>query len=92
MDALANLMDEFGQDEIRVTHEQNLVLPHMKKADLFALWEKLRPLNLATANHGLVTDIIACPGLDYCDLASARSIPIAQRIMERFADIDSSRI
>ncbi len=91
MDALANLMDEFGQDEIRVTHEQNLVLPHMKKADLFALWERLRTLSLATANHGLITDIIACPGLDYCDLASARSIPIAQRIMERFADIDKQQ-
>jgi sulfite reductase (NADPH) hemoprotein beta-component len=88
MDALADLMDEFGQDEIRVTHEQNFVLPHMKKADLFALWEKLTPLGLATANHGLVTDIIACPGLDYCDLANARSIPIAQQIMERFTDLD----
>nr|TFG52072.1 MAG: nitrite/sulfite reductase [Hyphomicrobiales bacterium] len=87
MDAIADLMDAFGQAEIRVTHEQNLVLPHMKKADLFALWKKLKPLGLATANHGLVTDIIACPGLDYCDLANARSIPIAQKIMERFADI-----
>jgi len=88
MEALADLMDAFGQDEIRVTHEQNLVLPHMKKADLFALWKKLTPLGLATANHGLVSDIIACPGLDYCDLANARSIPIATKIMERFADID----
>lgn len=88
MDAIAGLMEEFGQDEIRVTHEQNLVLPHVKKADLFALWEKLVPLELATANHGLVSDIIACPGLDYCDLANARSIPIAQEIMERFSDLD----
>jgi sulfite reductase (NADPH) hemoprotein beta-component len=88
MEALADLMDAFGQDEIRVTHEQNLVLPHLKKADLFAFWEKLKPLGLATANHGLVSDIIACPGLDYCDLANARSIPIATKIMERFADID----
>jgi sulfite reductase (NADPH) hemoprotein beta-component len=88
MEALANLMDAFGQDEIRVTHEQNLVLPHLKKAHLFALWKKLKPLGLATANHGLVSDIIACPGLDYCDLANARSIPIATKIMERFADID----
>jgi sulfite reductase (NADPH) hemoprotein beta-component len=88
MDALADLMDEFGQDEIRVTHEQNLVLPHMKQADLFALWEKLTPLDLGTANHGLVTDIIACPGLDYCDLANARSIPLAQQITERFANLE----
>jgi sulfite reductase (NADPH) hemoprotein beta-component len=86
--ALADLMDAFGQSEIRVTHEQNLVLPHLRKSDLFALWQKLVPLALATANHGLVTDIIACPGLDYCDLANARSISIAQAIAKRFADLD----
>ena len=86
MDALADLMDEFGQPEIRVTHEQNLVLPHMRQRDLFALWQKLVPLGLASATHGLVTDIIACPGLDYCDLANARSIPVAQAIAQRFAD------
>ena len=72
MDAIAGLMDAFGQQEIRVTHEQNLVLPHMRLSDLYALWQKLVPLDLATPNHGLVTDIIACPGLDYCDLANAR--------------------
>jgi len=88
MDGLADLMDGFGQEEIRVTHEQNLVLPHIKKADLFALWQKLSSLGLATPNLGLVTDIIACPGLDYCDLANARSIPIAQAIAKRFADLD----
>jgi sulfite reductase (NADPH) hemoprotein beta-component len=88
MDAIAGLMDGFGQTEIRVTHEQNLVLPHMRASDLFALWQKLVPLGLATPNHGLVTDIIACPGLDYCDLANARSIPIAQAIAKRFADLD----
>jgi sulfite reductase (NADPH) hemoprotein beta-component len=88
MDALADIMDAFGQAEIRVTHAQNLVLPHMRVSDLFALWQKLVPLELATANHGLVTDIIACPGLDYCDLANARSIPIAQAIAKRFADLD----
>jgi sulfite reductase (NADPH) hemoprotein beta-component len=88
MEALAGLMDNFGQTEIRVTHEQNLVLPHMLVSDLFALWQKLVPLDLATANHGLVTDIIACPGLDYCDLANARSIPIAQAIAKRFSDLD----
>ncbi len=88
MGALAELMDRFGQAEIRVTHEQNLVLPHMKKGDLFALWGKLGPLGLAAANYGLVTDIICCPGLDYCDLANARSINIAQDIARRFADLE----
>jgi len=88
MDALAGLMDEFGQNEIRVTHEQNLVFPHLKKRDLYGLWQKLKPLGLATANHGLVTDIICCPGLDYCDLANARSINIAQKIATRFADLE----
>ncbi len=88
MDALADLMDEFGQTELRVTHEQNLVLPHMRKKDLYALYKKLGPLGLATANHGLVTDIIACPGLDYCDLANARSISVAQDIARRFADLE----
>jgi sulfite reductase (NADPH) hemoprotein beta-component len=88
MDAIADLMDAFGQQEIRVTHEQNLVLPHMRLSDLYALWQKLVPLDLATPNHGLVTDIIACPGLDYCDLANARSIPIAQEIAKRFSDLE----
>ena len=88
MEALADMMDAFGQEEIRVTHEQNLILPHMLVSDLFALWRELVPLDLATANHGLVTDIIACPGLDYCDLANARSIPVAQAIQKRFADLE----
>ena len=88
MDGLADIMDAFAQDEIRVTHEQNLVLPHMREADLFALWQRLVALNLATPNHGLITDIIACPGLDYCDLANARSIPIATAIAKRFADLE----
>jgi sulfite reductase (NADPH) hemoprotein beta-component len=88
MDALADLMDEFGQPEIRVTHEQNLVLPHMRKRDLYALWRKLAELDLSTANHGLATDIISCPGLDYCDLANARSINIAKEIGRRFADLE----
>jgi sulfite reductase (NADPH) hemoprotein beta-component len=85
MEALADLMDEFGLAELRVSHEQNLVLPHVKKRDLPAIFARLQALGLATANAGLITDIIACPGLDYCDLANARSIPIAQRISERFA-------
>jgi len=88
MEGLADAMDALGQQEVRVTHEQNLVLPHMRKADLYALWQKLVPLELATPNCGLVTDIIACPGLDYCDLANARSIPIAQAIAKRFSDLD----
>jgi sulfite reductase (NADPH) hemoprotein beta-component len=85
MEALADLMDEFGLAEIRVSHEQNLVLPHVKRRDLPAIFARLKALALATANAGLITDIIACPGLDYCDLANARSIPIAQKISERFA-------
>ena len=71
---------------MRVSHEQNLVLPHVALDDLKAVYDELAAGGLATANAGLVTDIIACPGLDYCALANARSIPIAQRISERFAD------
>jgi sulfite reductase (NADPH) hemoprotein beta-component len=88
MDALADLMDAHGIAEIRVSHEQNLVLPHVRKRDLPAIHARLKELGLATPNAGLVTDIIACPGLDYCDLANARSIPVAQAISERFADLD----
>ncbi len=88
MDAIADLADRYSIGEIRVTHEQNLVLPHLKKADLFDLWRALGPLGLATPNVGTVTDIISCPGLDFCALATARSIPIAQQISTRFADIE----
>lgn len=88
MDALADLMDQFGIDEIRVSHEQNLVLPHAKKRDLPAIFARLQKLDLATPNAGLITDIIACPGLDYCDLANARSIPIAKDIAKRFENLD----
>jgi sulfite reductase (NADPH) hemoprotein beta-component len=88
MDAVAWLAERFSQDEIRVAHEQNLVLPHVARDDLPELFDQLAGLGLATANTGLVTDIIACPGLDYCALATARSIPIAQRISERFGDGD----
>jgi sulfite reductase (NADPH) hemoprotein beta-component len=88
MEAVADLAETYSFDEVRVTHEQNLVLPHVKKQDLFAVWSALKAFGLATANIGFVSDIIACPGLDYCDLANARSIPIAQRISERFADFD----
>ena len=88
MDALADLMDRYSLGEIRVSHEQNLVLPHVRKKDLPAIHARLQALDLATPNAGLITDIIACPGLDYCDLANARSIPIAQDIARKFADLD----
>jgi len=88
MDIIAGLMDEFSVGEVRVTHEQNLVLPHVRKKDLPAIFAKLRELDFASPNAGLITDIIACPGLDYCDLANARSIPIAQKIARTFEDLD----
>ena len=88
MDALADLMDRYSLGEIRVSHEQNLVLPHVRLKDLPAIHARLQALELATPNAGLITDIIACPGLDYCDLANARSIPIAQDIARKFADLD----
>ncbi len=91
MDAVADLADRYSVGEIRVTHEQTLVLPHLKKADLFDLWRALEAIDLATPNVGFVTDIIACPGLDYCALATARSIPVAQRLSERLADIERQR-
>jgi sulfite reductase (NADPH) hemoprotein beta-component len=89
MALIADLAERYSFDEARVSHEQNIVLPHVKKDDLFAVWQALRAEGLATANYGLVSDIIACPGLDYCDLANARSIPIAQDIAERFKDLDA---
>ncbi|MEX0644484.1 MAG: nitrite/sulfite reductase [Parvularculaceae bacterium] len=85
MEAAADVAERYSFDEIRVTHEQNLTLPHVRKDDLFAVWTALKAADLATANIGLASDIIACPGLDYCDLANARSIPIAERLSERFA-------
>ena len=88
MDIIADLMDEFSVGEVRVTHEQNLVLPHVRKKDLPAIYAKLKELDFAAPNAGLITDIIACPGLDYCDLANARSIPIAQKIAQRFENLD----
>ncbi|MDH3700168.1 MAG: nitrite/sulfite reductase [Alphaproteobacteria bacterium] len=87
MEAVADLAEVFGYGEIRVTKEQNLVLPDVKQFELHALWEALKRHDLATANVGLLTDIIACPGLDYCNLANARSIPIAQHISRRFANL-----
>ncbi|NLS06131.1 DUF2849 domain-containing protein [Rhizobium sp. P32RR-XVIII] len=86
MEAVADLADRHSFGEIRVSHEQNLVLPHVRKNDLHTLWKGLVAAGLASGNVGLITDIIACPGMDYCSLATARSIPVAQRIAERFAD------
>jgi len=88
MDAVADLADEYSFGELRVSHRQNLVFTDVKQQDLFALWEKLSQLDLATANINRATDMIACPGLDYCALANARSIPISERITKRFSDID----
>jgi sulfite reductase (NADPH) hemoprotein beta-component len=86
MDAVADLAEDYSSDELRVSHEQNLVLPHVAFDDLPAVYDRLASVGLATPNAGLVTDIIACPGLDYCALATARSIPIAQRLAQHFGD------
>ena len=87
MDAAADLAARFSFDELRATHQQNLVLPHVKKRDLYELWSLLKAHGLAAANRGLIGDIIACPGMDYCSLATARSIPVAQAISQRFEDL-----
>ncbi|MEE8270464.1 MAG: nitrite/sulfite reductase, partial [Alphaproteobacteria bacterium] len=87
MELLADLAARYSVDEIRVSHEQNLVLPHVRLTDVHAVWRALDGHGLATPNLGLVSDMIVCPGLDYCNLANARSIPVAQRISERFADL-----
>ena len=81
---LADISDEFSFGEVRVTHEQNLVLPHVQNSKIYDLWCKLINLNLATPNIGLITDTICCPGMDYCALATARSIPISQKISNHF--------
>ena len=88
MDAVAAIAERWSLDELRVSHAQNLVLPHVRLDDLPAVHAALEKAGLGTPNDGLVTDIIACPGLDYCALANARSIPVAQQISTRFADLD----
>jgi sulfite reductase (NADPH) hemoprotein beta-component len=88
---MADLARDYSFDELRVSHAQNIVLPHVRKADLYAIWQQLDAAGLATANLDLISDIIACPGLDYCSLANARSIPVAQKIAQRFADLDRQR-
>ena len=92
MDAVADLADKYSFGEIRVGHEQNLVLPHVARRDLPALWKALDRIGLATPNINLVSDIIACPGLDYCSLANARSIPIAQELTRRFANHETANM
>ena len=87
IDVMANLGEKYSHDELRVTHAQNIVLPHVRKADLYAVWQALDAAGLATPNLDLISDIIACPGLDYCSLANARSIPVAQKIATRFSDL-----
>ncbi|AYM57158.1 nitrite/sulfite reductase [Agrobacterium fabrum] len=84
MDLVADIAAEYAFDEIRISHEQNIILPHVALADLEPVYRALVGAGLATANAGLITDIIACPGLDYCALANARSIPVAQEISTRF--------
>ncbi len=88
MRLVADLAERHGHGDIRVSHEQNLILPHVHKSDLPALHAALKSAGLATANVGLLSDIIACPGMDYCSLATARSIPVAQEIAQRFKELD----
>jgi sulfite reductase (NADPH) hemoprotein beta-component len=91
IDIMADLAEHHSFDELRVTHAQNIVLPHVRQADLYEVWQTLTDAGLAEANLDLISDIIACPGLDYCSLANARSIPVAQKIASRFADLDRQR-
>jgi sulfite reductase (NADPH) hemoprotein beta-component len=88
MEAVADLADRYGFGELRVSHEQNLILPDVRERDLHALWRRARALGLATPNIGLLTNIVSCPGGDFCSLANAKSLPIAQAIRERFEDLD----
>jgi sulfite reductase (NADPH) hemoprotein beta-component len=87
MELLADLAERYSFDEIRVTHEQNLVLSHVKQSEVYEVWRALAGARLAAPNIGLVSGMIACPGLDCCNLANARSIPVAQRISTRFRDL-----
>ncbi|WP_170357652.1 nitrite/sulfite reductase [Ruegeria arenilitoris] len=87
MRVMADLAEQYSYDELRISHEQNVILPHVHKSDLPAIHAKLKEHGLATANIGLISDIIACPGMDYCALATARSIPVAQQIATRFDEL-----
>lgn len=84
MRVMADMAETYGHDELRISHEQNVILPHVHRGDLPAIHARLKGAGLATANLGLISDIIACPGMDYCALATARSIPVAQKIATRF--------
>jgi sulfite reductase (NADPH) hemoprotein beta-component len=88
MDAIADLADRYSFGEVRVSHEQNLILADVRQADLYDLWKEAKALGLATPNIGLLTNIIACPGGDFCSLANAKSIPVAEAIQRRFDDLD----
>ncbi len=88
MEAVAEMADNFSFGELRTTHEQNIVLPCVKESDLLAVWEQAKSLGFATANIGHLTDVVCCPGGDYCSLANAKSIPIAEAIQRKFSDID----
>jgi len=88
MRLVADLARDYSLDDVRVTHEQNLVLPHVRTGDLYSVYLALKAGRLASANAGLITDMICCPGLDYCDLANARSIPLAADIQNAFTDIE----
>ena len=88
MDAIADLADHYSFGELRVSHEQNLIFSDVRQADLFALWTELKALGVATPNIGLLTNIVCCPGGDFCSLANAKSIPIAEAIQQRFDDLD----
>jgi sulfite reductase (NADPH) hemoprotein beta-component len=88
MDAVADLADQYSFGELRVSHEQNLILADVRQSDLYTLWQQVRELGLATPNIGMLTNIIACPGGDFCSLANAKSIPVAESIQARFDDLD----
>jgi sulfite reductase (NADPH) hemoprotein beta-component len=87
MRTMAELARKYAHDELRISHEQNVILPHVHKSHLYTIYQELKAVELATANIGLISDIIACPGMDYCALATARSIPIAQQIATRFDEL-----
>jgi sulfite reductase (NADPH) hemoprotein beta-component len=89
LEAVADMADRYSYGEVRSTHEQNLVLSDVRELDLYAVWQELKQLGFDTANIGFLTNIIACPGGDYCSLANAKSIPIAEQIQRRFDDIDA---
>ncbi|MEM8661759.1 MAG: nitrite/sulfite reductase [Pseudomonadota bacterium] len=88
LDLIADLADQYSFGELRTTHQQNIVLADVQQSDLYALWQSLQKADLATANLGFLTDMICCPGGDYCSLANAKSIPVAEAIQSRFSDLD----